>query len=304
MAATRVFDLFNAYLGSTQVVGADSLRLTEGYRVQTANNDGGHGLAARDKTYYFAQAVLGCQEVEALPTVCAAFESADTLTLAAEGKLAGIPVSTKTLKVLMQRAKLVAASLSIRQGGYAVSSFELRASADPGSNGPEDEVTVSEVDSPAITHSSALRAVRVTGASFTPNGGSAITLQSPRGLDLAIRWAADQAAGGSDFGEVVETGGFEITGTLALQDVGLDANGRTPAQALLLADHGVLVVTYRPQASSSDKTITLKNVYFEGSDDSRTARRFGEQTLRFGVFAQLGADWYDFSGANKILTVA
>ena len=62
MPALRLFDLFNAKINTTQVIGADQFSAKYGRRVVSSNNDGFIGTAAKDKTHFFAEASLRHRE--------------------------------------------------------------------------------------------------------------------------------------------------------------------------------------------------------------------------------------------------
>jgi len=302
MAAYRIYDIFNAKINTTQVVGAESFTLRHGFRTVRSNNDGFAGEPARDKTRLFTSGELVGQDIGQFGTLIGLFEAAESLSVLAEGKLAGD--ASKSVKGTLAHAKLVSANLSFQPGQHARTRFTFVGSVAAASTAPEDEITIEEVAIKAITHASAYRGVLIKSAVFTPDGGAAITPAGVTGLDLNVTWQVDQAAGDDDYGEAAEVGGAVITGTLGFQDSTLDG-GATVGQQLTAAKWGVLVVTYTQQGGQADKVLTIANLGLEEEGHVLQARRFAGNTVSFGCFLQNATTEYKVgSGASKIITVA
>lgn len=301
MAAYRIFDIFNAKIGTTQVVGADTLTAKSGYRQVTSNNDGAYG-EVRDKTYFYAEGSLACQDIGGFPTLIGLFEAADNLAVLAEGKLAG-DVS-KSVKLQLAHAKLTGAQLAFRQGQHASTTFNFTNSCAPASTKPEDELTVTEVVSKTITHAAGLRGVRILGASFAPAAGGTLVPLSVTGLDLNLSLQAQSLAGDNDFGESVEVAGGSLTGTLTFNDETIGTN-QTIAQRLCAAGYGSLAITYAQQVGGANQVLTLAALQFESDQHNRRARQFHENQVSFGCLWQVGSTFYQIAtGANKLVTVA
>ena len=66
-APVRLYDVFNCKIGATQVNGASGFDVEQGYRAQSANNDGQIGESAHDKTAFFANGTLRCNSSSAWP---------------------------------------------------------------------------------------------------------------------------------------------------------------------------------------------------------------------------------------------
>jgi len=302
MAAYRVFDIFNAKIGSTQVVGATSFEARYGFRAVQSQGDGSIGIAARDKTRLYTSGRLACEDIAAFGTLIGLFEAAESLSVMAEGKLAGNAV--KGVKATLAHAKLVGAGLSFQAGRHAQSTFDFRGSVAPATVVPSAEVTVVEVATKAITYAAGLRGVVIKSAVFTPHGGGAITPLGVTGLDVNLRYQADQAAGDNDYGESVEVGSAEVSGSLSFQDQTITTLA-TVGQQLAAADWGVLAITYSQQAGAADKVLSLANLAFEDEAMTKGANRYGANRMGFGCFFQNGADMYKVgSGTNKIISVA
>lgn len=300
--AYRLYDIFNLFVDSTQVVGAESFEARFGFRTVGSNNDGFAGQPARDKTRLWTEGELAGQDIGGFGTLIGLFEAAESLSVLAEGKIAGD--ASKSGKLTLLHAKLVAAQLSFQPGQHARTRFAFRGSVAAASDAPEDEVTLVEVASKAITHAARYRGVTIKSAVFTPDGGSAITPLGVTGLDLNVRWQPDQAAGDDDYGESVEVAGAEVTGQLGFQDATI-VGAATVGQRLVGATFGVLVITYTQQGGQGDKTLTLSNLAFEEERHTLQARKFAGNTLPFGCFLQNGATEYKIgSGATKIIAVA
>lgn len=302
MAAIRLFDLFNAKVGATQVTGAETFGADWGYRMLTANNDGAIAQAARDKAAFFASARLGCEEIDSFAAVIALFEANETQSIYAEGKVQGD--ASKSQKCDFKHAKLLSAGLSLRPGAYAKCNFEFRNAAAAASTAESDEIAISEIAEKTITHSSNLRAIRVKSAVFTPSEGDAITPLAVNGFDLNVRGQVDQDCGDDDFAEVCDVAGYEVTGALTFKDETL-AGGLTTSQQLTSAVYGSLAITYLRQAGAADKVLTLSNLYFEAGRNDLAARKYGGNSLNFGCFGQVGATTFTIaSGDNKLIGVA
>ena len=302
MSAIRLFDLFNCKIGSTQIVGADTFGADWGYRMLAANNDGHVVQAARDRAAFFANARLGGQDPGGFATLLALFEAADSLSIHAEGKVAG-DVS-KSQKVEFKHAKLASASLSFRPGQYAATTFDFRNSAAVASSSSDDEVAITEIAEKTITHAAGLRGGRIKSAVFTPSAGDAVTPLAITGLDLNLRGQIDQTAGDDDFGEVAEIAGYELSGSIDYKDETITA-GATVAQQLTDTVYGSIAVTYTQQAGAADKVLTINNVYFESGRGDLNARKYHSNRLAFGCFAQVGSDFYTIAtGATKLIAVA
>ena len=300
----RLYDIFNGKIGTTQIVGSEELAVTSGYRNQRANNDGYIGPASVDKTFFFADAALRGQDLATLQTALALFEANETQSVLAEGKLEGD--AAKSYRCTVSRCKLASASLDFQQGDYAKTAFNFVNSAASGSTKASDEVTWVEVATKAITHSAALRAVRINSATYTPTDGSPVTIVpgAVMGVSLNIQGQVDRTAGDTQFGEVAEVSGYQVTGVLTFKDVTL-ATGETVSQQLMAEKSGVLALPFAKQNGAAAGTLTLANLVFHQEVSTLLARKFGGQSLSFECFYDLSGTAYTLAtGSNKIITVA
>ena len=305
MPAYRLFDIFNLKVGSTQIAGADSFEVTQGFREVVANNDGYAGAAARDRTFHYADGTLRGQDIITFDDILSLFESNETQTVVAEGKIAGD--EAKSGRITFNRAKLAGASLELTDGGYASTQFDIVNSAASATDGMEDEVALTEVANKSITHSTAKRGVRILSASFDPDGvASAITPLACMGLSLNVRGQVDRTAGDAEYGEIAEVSGYDVTGVLRFRDMALGTS-KTVSQRLMEAVFGVLTISYQQQATpiGTPATITLSNLQFREDRASLAARKFHGNALSFGAFSQNGSTTYGLaSGSNKIIAIA
>lgn len=300
MAATRIVDIYNAKIGSTQVLGAESFEVDEQYDEVASHSDGLAGEAAVDHTTYGATGTLTAQDIASFGTLVGLWEQFDSLAVLAEGKLQGDIANGR--KLTLNRAKLAGASLSLMPGQHARTTFRLMNSALPASVTPEEEV-VSAALAKSLTFSSNYRGVQILTATFTPSVGADIIPLGLTGLELEVSYETPTAAGDGDFGRVCESCGGKVRGTLHFQDETL-ITGRTVAQALAFAPHGTLVVTYSQESGQASKTLTLANLTFAGDRHERAATRFGAMRLPFRQFFRLGANAYGFGyGTYKLFVV-
>lgn len=300
--AYRLFDIFNAKVATTQVVGAQSFEVTEGRDVVASRGDGFAGEAARDRTHYFASGRLEGQDISGLGTLIALWEGADSNAVLAEGRLAGD--ADKSARLTLQRTKLVAASLSFQQGQHARTVLEVQNSAAAASNTEDDECSLVEVTRKTITHAARYRGVRIKAVSFTPDSGTEIPPLAIKGLDWSVRYDAVADVGDDEFGKVVETSGGVVTGRIVFADLTIDTL-RTVKQRLLAAKWGSLDITYEQQGGQADKTLTLANLQFESGPTRLGASAFASNELAFGQFWQNGANAYSIgTGTYKLYSVA
>jgi len=307
MASVRLYDIFNCKLGATQVLGAQEFEGGEDYVVLSANTDGLPGMAARDRGPYSAMARLTCQDIEQWADLVALWEASDSISVEAAGKKAGTPIGTSYAKATASRMKLAAASFAITQGNYGRATFDMLNSAAAASDSPDDEIAVVDVASGSVTHANKRRAVRVVGMSFDPNGAAgAIVAENLKALSVNLRLQTARDYGDDDWGQVAETGGYELTGSIEFGDVQLSST-QTIGQALLAADWGALTVDYQQQGYGTGANlmqIAIQNCFFDSQRTRFLSRQFGRNVMAFGAFFQNGADAYNFSGANQILTIA
>lgn len=308
MPAVRLVDLFNAKIGSTQLVGAESIDFTYGRRMQRASNDGNAATAAADRTFFYSEGQLVCQAAAQFATILDLFRANDSQSITAEGKIAGtLPgVSGSQGHIVAAHNKLTRAGLVFNQGAYAQTTFGFKNSAAAASNSSDDEVTYTEAGA-AITHASAKRGVKVQSASFDPDGApGAITPLGLESLSLDVAFEVPVAAGDADFGETTEALQPTVSGRIGFKDVTI-ASSATVAQRLLDAVFGVLTVVWS-EAISGTKTLTLRNCIFHEDRWSLAARRFGMCNLAFECFSQNGADAYSLANTadepNVIIKIA
>lgn len=303
MAAYRLFDIFNAFMKTTQVVGAMSWGVKYDFKTMQSSSDGGAGVAARDKSRFFASGRLEFEDVASFGTLLGLWESTDdSIDIYAQGKLA--KDAQKAASVTLKRCKPSSASLSFREGQHARCTLDVRNSAAAASTAVKDEVIIAEIAEKSITHAAGYRGVLIKSAVFTPSVGDAITPLGVQGLDLNIRWQVDETAGDDEWGMTVEAARPELTGSLAVQDLTLDT-GETVIGQLLNAVHGSLAITYRQQGGQADKVLTLANLQFEGDDLNLRAGIHHSNRVGFGQFFQNGATWYTIgTGSNKLISVA
>lgn len=303
--AKRVFDVYNAFVGATQVVGAAQFEVTQGFDFITANDDGFVALPARDRNTYRAAATLRCGEADSFGAVLALQEAADTLTLLAEGKEVG---TSNSHKITFNRAKLVSAGLSWRKGEYAAATFNFRNSAASASNTPDDEVAITSLAA-TITHATRRRMLTVVSATFTGDDASSVVPLSVTGLELNVDGQGAETAGDVDFGYTYEVNGYAVTGRLTYQDQTI-ATAQTPGQRAILNTKGKLDIVYRQQGGSVDsalatKTLTLQRIVFGEDISGYSARQFGQNQVTFGLYAQEDTTNYALAtGTNKLIAVA
>ena len=303
----RTFDLYNAFVASTQIVGPEQLSIVQQFDEVAANNDGTIVEAARDRTRFSATAELTCQSIIDFDDILALFETSAAQTVKGEGKDVTDP--TKSYLFTLNRMKMASARLTLGDGGgggYAQASFSLVNSAAEATNSPDDEIVITN-PSKTVTHSSSKRGVRIVSASFTPNGGSAIVPLAVMGLNLTIQGQVQQTAGDDEYGKISEVAGYVMSGDLTFKDVTL-ATGQTVGQRLLLATWGELTITYKQQGGGSNGTITLRQLQFPGETMTLQARQFGGNALRFTQYSLSGGTEKklasDGTPANNLLTIA
>ncbi len=288
MAAYRLFDVFNAKIGTTQVVGAEGFSAWEGYR--PLENQGGDSFGAEyvEKGPHFVDAVLECQEISGFGTLVGLFEQNDTLPVMAEGKVAGSAVAAGRLEV--QRCKLGAASLSFKRGQHARARLELLNSASPTSNAPEQEISLTAPITKVLTYAGRYRGVEIVSVTYTPYTAEPepVSLSGVDGLELALRWKIERRHSDGEFGETCETSELAISGRLLLQDLSLleieDHVFVTAAQNLIGLGWGELQIEYRQQGGQPNKILTLEPLNFmEGGQDLRSGK-FHDGAVPFRMF--------------------
>ncbi len=306
-AGERTYDLYNAFVSTTQIVGPEQLSIVQQFDEVAANNDGTIVEAARDRTRFSVTAELTCQSIIDFDDIIALFETSASQTVKGEGK--DVTDATKSYLFTLNRMKMASARLTLGDGGgggYAQASFSLVNSAAAASNSPDDEVAVTN-PSKTVTHSSGKRGVRIVSASFTPNGGSAIVPLAVMGVNLNIQGQVAQTAGDDEYGKIAEISGYSMSGDITFKDVTLTL-GQTVGQQLLAATWGTLTITYRQQGGGSDGTITLRQLQFAGETMTLQARQFGGNALRFTQFSLvLGTEKKlasDGTPGNNLLTIA
>ena len=303
----RTFDLYNAFVSTTQLVGPEQISIVQQFDEVAANNDGTIVEAARDRTRFSATAELTCQSIIDFDDIIALFETSASQTVKGEGKDVSDP--TKSYLFTLNRMKLASARLTLGDGGgggYAQASFSLVNSAAAASNSPDDEVVITN-PSKTVTHSSSKRGVRIVSASFLPSGGSAIAPLAVMGMNLNIQGQVALTAGDDEYGKIAEITGYVMSGDLTFKDVTL-ATLQTVGQRLLAATYGDLTITYRQQGGGSDGTITLRQLQFPGETMTLQARQFGGNALRFTQFSLLNGTEKklasDGTPGNNLLTIA
>lgn len=309
MAAVRVFDLFNAFIGSTQLAGGETLSLTHGFRRVAANNDGFAAEAARDKTRFFCRASIAGEDPANFDAILAAFEAVSAgqgLTVKGDAKTVGVTGTPDAYRITLNRMKLVSASLSMGNGldgGYCKTSFNLANSAAAASSAQSDEVAITNVTK-TITHSTALRGVRCKTAAFDPDGaGASYGIPGFEGIELSVQGSEQVAAGDDDFGETVEVAGYVVGGRITFRDMAL-TGGLTVSQTLMADTLGVLTVGYATQARGTAGSIVLANLEFEEDVTNLRARQMGLTQLSFGQFSMNGSNAYTLAtGSNKLITI-
>lgn len=300
--AYRVYDIFNAKLGSTQVVGATQLEVTDVADAVIGDSGDDIGEGAVEKGAVQIDGRLACQDLEGLQTLVALFEAAESLDVMAEGKLAGD--AAKSVKLLMHHAKL--GGFTVRAGGgqAATVEFTLPCSVDAASDALEDEVVVTEIASKTITFATGLRAMRLAGATFTPNGGSPLTPVGIESLELRCQGRVAYLAGDDEWGKIAEVSGYSLQGSLTFRDETLATNP-TIAQQLCNAGYGVLVVPWTRPGGAANYALTLAALEFFGGTHGRQARQFGgPNRLSFRQRFVVGTTHYTLAtGTNKLIAV-
>lgn len=305
--AARKFDLFalqfataGTGLGPTQLTGPQQLTIRHGRRSIRSEADGTTVIAAEDQGPFFGEGSLVVGDVSTLMAVLAAFEGAAGFQRAilAEGREVGAGTVTD---ILVKRAVLTAARLSVENGRYASVNFDFRVSCDPASDTQDDEVSFTPAQAKTATIGAGKRVYRVVSAVH----GGVVQAEAAAGLELNIAARSVQAVhGDGDFGETVDVANFEVGGRVRFRDYTV-AGLLAKAQALIAATVGALVVTMTQQGGGTTTLLTLANTrFFEASDTFRQGD-YWMCDLSFGCEGVSGVTPYGLaSGGNKVITMA
>ncbi len=301
MPGTLLYDLSNVQISSTNLLGCETVAVDQGKRTVRSNNDGIAGTGAVDKTVHYADAVLTGQDPEEFATICGLFEASGAvagLTCIAEGRVAN---AANHNRITMNRMMLLGATLDFVQGSHARTVFNLANSASSASTQSSDEIAITNVASPTIAVSANARGYRLTNAVF--NDGANKTPLGIMGMSLQISYRHERIHGDAEFGEIVDVGGYEVTGRLQFRDVTL-STGQTIGQVLSDAGSGYIDFTWKQSQTGTDKVLRVGNVMMHDDSLNLISRRFHTNEVMFSVFGVSGSTQYALAtGSDKILTV-
>lgn len=292
MPAIRLYDISNMKIGATQILGASALDVVYGKRVVTTNTDGTAGVGARDKAAFYADATLTGQDPATFAALLGLFEASGSeagLACVAEGRVAN---AANHRLVTMNRMKLLSAGLDFQQGSDATTRFDLKNSASSSSSEASDEIAQTNVASPTVTASAALRGYRVIAASF--NDGTTKTPLGVMGFNLNVQFASDVTVGDEEYGEIVDTGGWDVTGGIVFKDVTL-TGAQTVSQVLLDAGIGTLDLTWKQANGGADKVMRINRVQFFEERGGLVSRGFNSNAMAFGCTGISGSTIYKLS---------
>ncbi len=301
--AQRTFDLFNVKVAGTTIAGPTQVGFNQVHPDLPAANDGAPMLAACDRGPATATVGVTCQDIGQFAERLAACEGA-LVSVQAEGREVGADTVNR---ITASNLRLINAGLDLVHGsGYGTAKYDFQVSWPSDAVGLEDGIAGLNAQTKTIVVAGAQRAHRIKSATH-----GAVTIEKVTGLSLAVRGiGVEVLPADDDFGETVEVGGYDVTGTLTFHD--LTASGspvKSIAQQLLAAANAALVIPMIKQGEAvvggATFTLTIANVKFMKTTTTPVARKYGVESLAFRTEGVIGTTLYNLAtGANKIITIA
>lgn len=283
MSDTRLVDLSHAAMGAV-VMGVP---ISAAYKTKAETIRSG-GMAVGDPRVDRGPWDITCnmagEDPFSIPLVAAL--AGTTVAVAASGRIEGT-ATYQEFTVAHATPISMSIDLADRKSGTVQYGFRNRGAAGAGL---ADELTVAAGSARAAAARGRAIAFAAEGATFTPDGGTALDLT---GL-LGFRWSASadvqaEADTGSlviDRVDVAEA--WNITGSLSFRE-----NVIVESSGLMLVDHlatlgqGVLVFPVLQQGALSEgtppvnKVCTVKRVLFTGSSGDLGSRKFADASVDF-----------------------
>lgn len=281
MGSERLVDLSHVAMGAV-VLGVP---MSAGYRaVAEVIRGGGDNLVGDQRTDRGPWDLTGDVSAEdplSVPTVAAL---TDSFAFAASGRVSG---AATLRKFTLAHAVLTGIQLRIPDRQRATVSYNVRNRA-AAASALADEIAIAVGTARALATRG--RPIRfATGATFTPDGGSAVTL----GGLMDFSWsAAGQVAADADTGSVcidqLDVTGWQISGSLATRDQTIvDGTALTLTEHLATLGRGTLAIPLvlagqGDETPPTNSTMTVQRVQFTGtSGQHQTGPNFAQNGADF-----------------------
>ena len=304
MANNRVFQAQALTTNTIAIGGLSLLRLAAKFQhVVASGQDGAFGIEDVDRAGMRIDAAMQCTDVVKANSILASTPGATTFY----GKESGA-ATYKTYTIAAASGVIVwsGMNLALSKVADAVLGCNGRIRFTTGAKTLADVIGVTAgASAPSKTSPAPL--YRPHTASFTPVGGEAITPVHTESINLSCSAEVKSAFGDTDIGETAVD--LAPWGPLQVTLVHRDALAVSPsdiAAALVAAEAGVLTVQLLGRGGAADKTLTINNLQWLGSEEAH-GPDYTDWTMT-GV-----AGWtkrgtpdvnYDLTGANKLFAIA